>query len=215
MHSYTFSQLPMSLILQGIPMQISAYRLHLLHEICLTCQRAVQKHLSSALSEISERFEPHKGNTRLHTPQPINSEPITQKQAHNNNNKKKRSNTRSQQSCGLHFPFSIYFFPLIFSLTLSFSAFAISFRTIPFTLQRFVLTLGGWGLWRGVILCLIYWEPATTFVRFGSDKCCVKAASVPAPAPVPSLASCLGSANPKSVCYLCAGMKIEENTEKY
>lgn len=118
LHFYTFSQLPMSLILQGIPMQISAYRLHLLHEICLTCQRAVQKHLSSALSEISERFEPHKGNTRLHTPQPINSEPITQKQAHNNNNEKKRSNTRSQQSCGLHFPFSIYFFHL-FSLSVS------------------------------------------------------------------------------------------------
>lgn len=105
-------------------MQISAYRLHLLHEICLTCQRAVQKHLSSALSEISERFEPHKGHTRLHTPQPINSEPITQKQAHNNNNtKKKKSNTRSQQSCGLHFPFSIYFFPLIFCLSLSLSLF--------------------------------------------------------------------------------------------
>lgn len=198
-------------------MQISAYRLHLLHEICLTCQRAVQKHLSSALSEISERFEPHKGHTRLRTPQPINSEPITQKQAHNNNNTtKKKSNTRSQQSCGLHFPFSIYFFHLFsLSVSLSFSAFAISFRTIPFTLQRFVLTLGGWGLGIGVILCLIHWEPATTFVRFGSDKCCVKAASASVPAPVPSVASCLGSANPKSVCYLCAGMKIEENTVKY
>lgn len=70
-----------------------------------------------------------------------------------------------------------------------------------------------------MIPCLIRWEPATTFVRFGSDKCSVKAASASAPAsapvPVPSPASCFGAANPKSVCYLCAGMKIEEKTEKY
>lgn len=93
--------------------------------------------------------------------------------------------------------FSIFhiLFPLIFSRCSV--AFAISFRRIPFTLQRFVLTCTQRGESRArvaeLILCLIRWESATTFVRFGSDKCSVKAASTTAIAPVlaPSLASCL------------------------
>lgn len=96
--------------------------------------------------------------------------------------------------------FSIFhiLFPLIFSRCSV--AFAISFRRIPFTLQRFVLTCTQRGVSKArgcgvveLILCLIRWESATTFVRFGSDKCSVKAASTTAPAPVlaPFLASCL------------------------
>lgn len=163
-----------------------------------TCvSRAMQKHLSKALSEFSKRFElysaaPHcsvfcfaSDDCNDHSKHHINSKPITQKQEPNN--------PAIQQSCGCISANNIsYFFHFFAQHNFIFQN-SICTRALGSDLAMLSTHSG----------CLLLrrsfsHDPA----RIGSDKCSAKAASAPT--------SAAASVNPNSVCYLCTGIAREQ-----